>query len=231
LLRLIMKFPLPRNSKSLIGLFGAGGFGREIMPTLMATHKFNLRNILNPVEYCFVELDPIHRVINEVHVISQEEFFQKKNSNSFFNIAISDYHTRKKLSEKAINAGVRPINIISSKAIVHATAKLGEGAIIADFANITANVEIGIFFHANFYSYVAHDCKIGNFVTFAPGVKCNGNVIIEDNVYIGANAIIKPGSAGKPRVIGSGSIIGMGAVVLHDVAPNTTVVGNPARQI
>jgi len=226
-----MKFLLPSNSRSLIGLFGAGGFGREIMPTLMNTNKFTLRNIMKPVEYCFVELDPSSQVINEIPVMSQEEFFQKKNSNSFFNIAISDYQIRKDLSRKALLSGVRPINIISSKAIVHGTAKLGEGAIIADFANITANVEIGIFFHANIYSYVAHDCKIGNFVTFAPGVKCNGNVVIEDNVYIGTNAVIKPGSAGKPRVIGSGSVIGMGAVVLQDVAPNTTVVGNPARKI
>lgn len=41
----------------------------------------------------------------------------------------------------------------------------------------------GRHFHANLYSYVEHDCVIGDFVTFAPGVKCNGNVVVEDYAY------------------------------------------------
>ncbi len=67
-------------------------------------------------------------------------------------------------------------------------------------------------FHANLYSYVAHDWVIGDFVTFAPGVKCNGNIIIEDHAYIG-----------------TGAVVGMGAVVTKDVPAGATVVGNPAR--
>lgn len=226
-----MKLPILGEYKSIIGLFGAGGFGREIMPILTNTSSFSMLDYLKRRSFCFVDLEASEEDINQISVVSQEEFLLKKNSNKFFNVAIADFRIRKDLSEKAILAGIRPINIISSKTSIHETAKIGEGAIIADFVTITSNVEIGTFFHANLYSYIAHDCKIGNFVTFAPGVACNGNVIIEDNVYVGTNATIKPGSVGKPRVIGEGSIIGMGAVVLHDVEPNTTVVGNPARRI
>lgn len=50
---------------------------------------------------------------------------------------------------------------------------------------------IGRSFHANIYSYVAHDCIIGDYVTFAPSVKCTGNVVIEDCVYIGTGAMRK----------------------------------------
>ena len=39
---------------------------------------------------------------------------------------------------------------------------------------------------------------IGDFVTFAPGVKCNGNIHIEDHVYIGAGAVIKQGTPAQP---------------------------------
>ena len=70
---------------------------------------------------------------------------------------------------------------------------------------------------------------IGDFVTFAPGVMCNGNVQIENHVYIGAGAILRQGTKSKPLVIGEGAIVGMGAVVTKDVLPNTTVIGNPAR--
>jgi sugar O-acyltransferase (sialic acid O-acetyltransferase NeuD family) len=226
-----MELPLFGNDRTIVGLFGAGGFGREIMPTLTNSSRFSALNRLKRSRYFFVDLEPSREMINQVAVMSQEQFFLKKSSNKFFNVAIADYQVRKEISERAIQAGIKPINIISSNAIVHENTQIGEGAIIADFVTITSNVKIGTFFHANLYSYVAHDCKIGNFVTFAPGVSCNGNIVIEDNVYVGANATIKPGSAGKPRIIGSGSIIGMGAVVLHDIEPNTTVVGNPARRI
>jgi sugar O-acyltransferase (sialic acid O-acetyltransferase NeuD family) len=106
---------------------------------------------------------------------------------------------------------------------------LGEGAALSPFVTLTSNIRIGRHFHANLYSYVEHDCVIGDFVTFAPGVKCNGNVRIEDHAYIGAGAVIKQGKPGQPLVIGRGALVGMGAVVTRDVPPGITVVGNPAK--
>lgn len=41
---------------------------------------------------------------------------------------------------------------------------------------------------------------------------------------IGSGAVIRCGIT-----IGAGALVGAGAVVTHDVAPGTTVVGNPAR--
>lgn len=105
------------------------------------------------------------------------------------------------------------------------------GAILAPFVTITSNVRIGKNFHANIYCYVAHDCVIGDFVTFAPAVRCNGNVVIEDHAYIGTGAILKQGRPDKPLVIGRGAVVGMGAVVTKDVPPGVTVVGNPARPL
>jgi acetyltransferase-like isoleucine patch superfamily enzyme len=88
----------------------------------------------------------------------------------------------------------------------------------------TSNIKVGRCFHANLYSYVEHDCVIGDFVTFAPGVHCNGNVRIGDYAYIGSGAIIKQG-----LTIGRGATVGMGAIVTKDVPEGVTVVGNPAR--
>ena len=106
-----------------------------------------------------------------------------------------------------------------------------DGAIICGRTMITDNVTIGRFFHCNIYSYVAHDCVIGDFVTFGPRVSCNGNVRIDDHAYVGAGAVIRQGAPGRPLVIGKGAVVGMGAVVVRDVAPCTTVVGNPARPL
>jgi acetyltransferase-like isoleucine patch superfamily enzyme len=94
---------------------------------------------------------------------------------------------------------------------------------------LTSNIRVGRHFHANLYSYVEHDCVIGNYVTFAPGVKCSGNIVVEDHAYIGTGALIKQGRPGQPLVIGRGAVVGMGAVVTKDVPAGATVVGNPAR--
>jgi sugar O-acyltransferase (sialic acid O-acetyltransferase NeuD family) len=104
--------------------------------------------------------------------------------------------------------------------------QIGEGAVFCSYTLCTSNVRIGRHFHCNIYSYVAHDCVIGDFVTFAPDVRCNGNVVIEDDVYVGTGAVFKQGLR-----IGRGATIGMGAVVTRNIPPGVTVVGNPAREL
>lgn len=56
------------------------------------------------------------------------------------------------------------------------------------------------------------------------GLEFGRPVRIGANVWIGAGALILPGVT-----VGDDAIIGAGAVVTRDVAPGTTVVGNPAR--
>ena len=68
-------------------------------------------------------------------------------------------------------------------------------------------------------------------MTFAPAVRCNGNIVIEDHAYIGTGAVIKQGQPDRPLVIGRGAVVGMGAVVTKNVPPGVTVVGNPARPL
>lgn len=179
----------------------------------------------------FVDDNPPRSILNGHQVVTYENFLQLKAEYKYITIAVSDASIRQRLTERCISDGVRIVNVSAVNCTVLDSVELGEGAILCPFTTITSNVKIGRSFHANIYSYVAHDCVIGDYVTFAPGVKCNGNVLIEDYAYIGTGAIIKQGRPGKPLRIGKGAVVGMGAVVTKNVADGAVVVGNPAKPL
>jgi len=207
-------------------IVGCGGFGREVMPILRETvkppHDDN--------KIVFVDTTSSTRyAVNGYSVLTEDEFTLDGDPNKKFNIAIANSRVREDISNRFIKAGAQPIDIHSLGATIYEINKIGAGSIICAGSIITSNVTIGRFFHCNVLSYVAHDCIIGDFVTFAPRVTCNGNVVIEDHAYIGAGAIIKQGTSNRPLRIGKGAVVGMGAIVTKDIPAGETWVGNPAR--
>jgi virginiamycin A acetyltransferase len=61
---------------------------------------------------------------------------------------------------------------------------------------------------------------------FLPRIRSRGDTVIGNDVWIGREAVIMPGVT-----IGDGVIVAARAVVASDVAPYTTVAGNPARPL
>lgn len=183
------------------------------------------------VEIVFVDDNPRSARVNGHQVLTYEEWFSRPGVSHWMNIAIANSRVRERIVKRCANDGVGFFEVRAGNVVQLDDVTIGEGAILCPFVTLTSNIQIGKHFHANIYSYVEHDCVIGDFVTFAPGVKCNGNVHIEDHAYIGAGAVIKQGVPGNPLVIGKGAFIGMGAVVTRSVPPGVTVVGNPARTI
>jgi sugar O-acyltransferase (sialic acid O-acetyltransferase NeuD family) len=213
------------TKKSIYAIYGASGFGREVMPLARA----QLRRQGQRAELVFIDDAPAAREANGHRVLTYDEFLAAEADERYAAVAIANSAIRQRLSGKLAADGVQIFDVWADNAVVLEDVAIGAGAIICHFTLFSANIRIGKSFHANIYSYVEHDCSIGDYVTFAPAVKCNGNVRIEDHAYIGAGAVIKQGRPGQPLVIGAGAVVGMGAVVTKDVAPGTTVVGNPAR--
>ncbi|GGC71776.1 acetyltransferase [Undibacterium terreum] len=207
----------------LFGIVGAGGFGREVMPLarqwMQSPHSGE-----QDAELVFVvENDyPIpQKQVNGHRVLSMDEFLSASVAERRFNIAIGNSAARERIANSIPADLATPFSVVAANHVSLDNNVIGEGAVLCSFSHITSNTKIGRYFHCNMYSYVTHDCVIGDFVTFAPGVKCNGRVIIEDHVYIGTGVIIKDASDG-PIVIGRGAVIGMGAVISKSVAPGTT---------
>ena len=167
--------------------------------------------------------------MNGYNVLNYSDFIANASIYKAVTIAIANSKVREKLANRLTQDGIQHLAIQAINTVILDEVEVGEGSLLCPFTCLTSNIKIGKFFHANIYSYVAHDCVIGDYVTFAPGVKCNGNIHIEDHAYIGTGAIIKQGTPDKPLVIGKGAVIGMGAVVTKSVPAGVTVVGNPAR--
>ncbi len=200
-----------------LGIFGSGGFGRETLafcPPLSSVGR---------TVFIVDDLSMSAPNVNGIDVISLQDF-RKLPGEKLFNIAVASSTLRERVAGQLLAPDCSPANLVAKNATYHRLDDVGPGAILSVNTTVSPNVKIGKFFHLNYLSYVAHDCMVGDFVTFAPNVCLNGNCQVGDHSYLGTGAIVLP----KVK-IGARVTIGAGAVVNRDVPDGETWVGVPAR--
>jgi serine O-acetyltransferase len=97
-----------------------------------------------------------------------------------------------------------------------------------------AQIGRGFFIDHGMGVVIGETAEIGDDVTLYQSVTLGGtgfatgkrHPTVEDNVTIGSGAKLL-----GPITVGHGSKIGAGSVVIHDVPPNSTVVGNPGHPV
>ena len=202
----------------LIGVYGASGCGRGVMPLIREQYP--------EAQHVFIDDGLPTATINGHQLVDWSGFVDCVADHKSVFLAIASSAIRERLAILCAEQAISLVEARAKSVVQMDSVDIAEGACLSPYVVLTSNIRIGRCFHANLHVYVEHDCVIGDFVTVAPGAKINGNVIIADHAYIGSGAVIRQGIK-----IGARALVGMGAVVTMDVPAATTVVGNPARPI
>lgn len=72
--------------------------------------------------------------------------------------------------------------------------------------------------------HIAHDCHVGDKCVFANNVALGGHIVVEDQVWMGGLAAVHQFCR-----IGQHAFVGGGAIVVADVIPYGSVIGNHAH--
>lgn len=203
-------------------IIGAGSVGGHVACSLQNYSKdYNLLGFLDDDEFkigtdfvTFPVLGKIDSIINYPPTIS-------------IVIGIAFPTIKFKIVDKLKNLGYNNFpSLISDFAWLSANTQIGEGCIIYPGTTINYNCIFNDFVVVNMNCAIGHDCTIGGYVSFAPGVLTGGNTTIGELSEMGIGSKTLQGIS-----IGQNCTIGGGAVVIRDIPANTTAVGIPAKVI
>jgi serine O-acetyltransferase len=149
------------------------------------------------------------------------------------------------VSAPAILAAWPGVHALLAHRVAHALAAAGVPLLprlIAYASRTLTGVEIhpsaqigrGLFIDHGMGVVIGETAEIGEDVTMYQGVTLGGtgfacgkrHPTVQDNVTIGSGAKLL-----GPITVGHGAKIGANAVVIHDIPPNSTVVGNPGHPV
>ena len=121
-----MKSHTHNKNDIVFGLYGAGGFGREVMPFMkqqIAATKVKTSGIY------FLETSPTSNEVNGYPRISEKAFFELECSERYFNVAIADSKARERIVNECLAKGAKPLTIQAPDFITYGNNEIGEGGI------------------------------------------------------------------------------------------------------
>jgi sugar O-acyltransferase (sialic acid O-acetyltransferase NeuD family) len=204
-------------------VLGAGGHGRVVLDIIVNAGIYEVAG--------FLDSNPglVGRRVDGVQVLGHPDDVERIRDEFDVNravIAIGDNGVRRHFADRLDDLGFELVNAIHPSANLAHNVTLGTNLVIAAGSLVCAHCQIGDSVILNTGAIVDHETTIGTATHVCPGARLAGRVTIGSGAFIGIGATII-----QNLRIGYESVVGAGAVVISDVAPMTTVVGVPAREI
>jgi len=202
-------------------IYGAGGFGREIMDVARRSQAAQPKwtDIYFIDDFCTDDTRYGARVFGFDAACT---WMQSEPGEVV--IAIGEPAARMQMRER-VEAGQIPLGqVLDPSVIVATTAQLAVGVVIAPLCSVSSDARIHANAAVNTLSIVGHDVVVGENAVISSMVNLGGKCHVGRNSYIGMGALIKEGVR-----IGEYAIVGMGSVVYNDIPDQMIALGNPAR--
>jgi|GEM_PF-32876 len=219
---------MPRftGSGEPVAVYGAGGFGREVIDLLEAINRQQPGRwrILGFFDDGFVR----GQTVAGYSVLGGLSELNAYAAPLAVAMAIGQPATRRCLVAAIDNPLVFFPTLIHPSVDIRPEQRieLGEGCLLCAGTLLTVDIRLGRHVILNLNTTVGHDAVIGDFCALMPGVRVSGEVRLGEDVYVGTGATVI-----NRVTVGAGATIGAGAVVTRDLPPYCTAVGVPARPL
>lgn len=206
-------------SGKILGVWGAGGLGREVL---------ELAKIINSKckrwdDFVFIVDGAVTDEVNGVQVLEYEDA-RKRLSGLEVVMGIGEPAIREEKFYLLKEDGITTPSLIHPDVHIPETTCVGQGSVIQYGCFISCNVSIGDYVYIQPHCNIGHDDKLADGCMISGFGNIAGNVSIGRFTYLGLSVAVKEGVS-----IGGNTIIGMGSVVYKDVPDEMVALGNPAR--
>ena len=204
-------------------IIGARGYGRGLYDIVRDLPGYGIE--FDVKGYLDDKTDALQGYQNYPSIIDSVENYVVQDDDVFA-CALGDLNYKKHYVEIIKSKGGRFMTIIHPSVRVGVNAHVGEGCIIGYMSQLDCDVTIGNFVNIQTMAIIGHDSTIGDWSiidcqTFMGGFSS-----------LGTSVSLHTGSKVLPRVeVGDNVVINAGSLVIHNVKPNTIVMGNPAREL